>query len=265
MNESHLYEGFRYASALSSIGAQRDIQKRLLRELQPREILVIGCAHGDELSHIVSDIDIGNSEISVAAIDLSDVREPLYSHEFARLLGSRLQWRQLDLMKAAELPAYGRFDVVQCGFVLHDIPWELKDRAMGVLLDALRPGGHLLISEIVAKPDCDYRSEIGGIYDVFVDEANEALNSGLLDQDGWRQLVGNEAGPGLLQSKAKALQEGRDYFDTLDTLIGRAEDAGLRTQGVIWNDINDRLAVAVLKREGSIAQACMTKDQVNVH
>jgi hypothetical protein len=214
------------------------------------------------MADILSGVDIRDPKVTVNAIDLCDVEEELRAQDIARVLGERLRWNQLNLLDARELPEYGDFDVVQCGFVLHDIPWDLKDRAMMILLEALQPRGHLVISEIAARPDRNYVSEMSEIYDAFVAEAITSRESGSLNPDSWQLLVGDGVTPGLLRSKADAIEGGRDFFDTLPRLVERAENAGLRACNIIENGKNDRLAVTVFRR---IDHSRQSEQQGNRH
>lgn len=262
MTASHLYPGFRHASALRSISEQRRIQNEILRSLRPRRLLSVGCAHGDEIRELLRCIDLLDERFYVSAIDVCDVEDVLWTHSFARDLGERLAWKQLDLLHAAELPGYGNFDIVQCGFVLHDVPWGMKNDAFAILLRALRRGGHLLVSEIVAKPDRSYAAEVADIYDAFIDEAAACRKAGALDANSWQAFVGDGEPPGLLHSKASALGENRDFFDTQAALIDRAESAGSQVQRIITNTVNERLIVAVLRRTNVAGHSCEEEHHV---
>jgi hypothetical protein len=251
MSETHLYAGFRYAGGLNSIRVQRAIQRRMIRALQPRNILSVGCAQGDELSTILKGLDVLDERLSVTAIDVSDVEEVLRSHDFARELGSRLIWRRHDLLEIQRIKGFGDFDLVQCSFVLHDIPWELKDHAVSRLCECLKPGGYAIVSEMVTREEADYASEVAAIYDEFICEAEAALEDGALTEVGWNGLVGDGVAPGLLRSKAEALEGGRDFFDSEPQVIGRTTMSGLKVRRLIRNRMNERLVVIALERECS--------------
>lgn len=245
---SHLYRGFRFAGFLPSVHTQREIQGRLLFDLRPQRLLVVGCAYGDELAQLLSAIDYQNSSLNVTAIDLAPVEEELRSQDFASVLGSRLQWMRVGLLDTVRVPKYGRFDIVQCGFVLHDIDYRYKDRAMFVLSKAVRPGGHVIISDIFLSCAIQNELETCSIYDFFLSEADSARRNGRLRENEWRLLVGDGKLPGLLRSKDEALQGTRDFFDTPSELKDRATKAGLEVVRMVTNSVNSRLRVMVMRR-----------------
>jgi len=248
MSHSHLYQGFRFASVLPSIRAQREIQRKILHILRIKTLLVLGCAFGDELAQLLEGITYMSSDISVTAIDLASVEDALRAHTFAKVLGPHLKWRSLDLLDAAQLPEYGEFDVVQCGFVLHDVPYDDKDRAMAVLSGAIRPGGHLIISDMFISDKQDRLTEACNIYDAFLSEASSARNSGLLGAEEYRPLVGDGVQPGLHRSKKEATEGMRDFFDSLESLIDRFRKAGLHICRIEPNPINSSLSVILAVR-----------------
>lgn len=248
MTESHLYPGFRFAGALPSVLRQRRIQAQMLRALSPRRLLVVGCAQGDELSELLSEINLDNADFTVTATDLCDVEEVLRSHDYAISLGPRLHWMQLDLLEAERVSGYGDFDVVQCGFVLHDIRPEMKDRALALMSRAVKTGGHLIISEICLKEGSDPASEAIEIYDVFLREADEARRKGLLQPHEWGLLVGDGESPGLLRTKREAMDGDRDFFETRSELIRRIQRAALEMSETVVNEMNSRLTVLLLRR-----------------
>src|SRR5258707_1090829 len=101
-----------FAGCLPSIGAQRNIQSSLISEIirdyQIRLFLSIGCAFGNELNEFYASCEHFRS-LDVVAIDLADVNRELHSQAFARALGQRLEWEQLDLLDIRALPRYGMF------------------------------------------------------------------------------------------------------------------------------------------------------------
>ncbi len=253
MSESHLFRGFRFAGRLPSIEAQRNIQSSLISELirdyQIGLFLSIGCAFGNELNEFYASCEHFRS-LDVVAIDLADVNRELHSQAFARALGQRLEWEQLDLLDIRSLPRYGMFDIVQCGFVLHDICPPDKEQAYQVLADSVRLGGWLILSDMfplfsdspsgIAK---EYVSEVKKLYESFIAEANSARERGILSADEWNALVGDGHSPGLKSNLHEALTGSRDFFETQSQTERRLVQAGLVIERVIQNPINSRLAV----------------------
>jgi SAM-dependent methyltransferase len=254
--ESHLYPGFRFVGALSSIGVQRDIQGLILQALGPRRLFVVGCGYGEELATLLGEIVTRGLPVRVTAIDLLLVEERLNSHDFARRLGSRFKFFQLDLMDAPSMPGYGQFDVVQCGFVLHDITYPEKDRALKTLAESVRPSGYVVVSDIFCWKNNHNLAEVADIYDTFLYEAHFALGCGMLQRQQWQSLLGDGSGPGLLSTKAEAASGSRDYFETLDRMVDRAADCDLEICSIESNPVNPWLRVLVMRRKPATASRC---------
>ena len=258
MSESHLFRGFRFAGRLPSIKAQRNIQSHLICELirdyQIRVFLSIGCAFGDELNEFHTSCKHLRS-LDVVAIDLADVNRELHRQAFARALGQRLLWKQVDLLDIRSLPRYGIFDIVQCGFVLHDICRPDKEQAYQVLADSVRSGGWLILSDMFPMfSDSqsgivrEYASEVKKLYESFIVEANSARERGILSSDEWTALVGDGHSPGLKSNLHEALNGSRDFFETQSQTERRLVQAGFVIERVIQNPINSRLAVILASR-----------------
>jgi 2-polyprenyl-3-methyl-5-hydroxy-6-metoxy-1,4-benzoquinol methylase len=247
--ESHLYHGFQFVGVLRSIRGQRRIQAAIIRGLRVERLLVIGCGYGDELAVLLGRLNLQDPFVRVNAIDLAPTGESVKSKDFARRLGSRFEFATLDLMDLAGLQGYGQFDVAQCGFVLHEIPYSLKEQALKILSASVRPRGHVIISDIFNSDTGSYTSEVAKIYDAFLREANCALSQGALQQHEWRSLLGDGSCPGLLLSKAEAVAGSRDYFETLACMVGRAARNGLDVCRIVSNPFNPWLYVIVTHRQ----------------
>lgn len=259
----HLYPGFRHAGRLPSIASQRKIQRDIINDIMEEHcvdsILSVGCAYGNELDEILS-LKQG-SDVLVCAIDVVDVHDEIYKLGVAKKLGTRLEWSQIDLLDAHSLTSYGTFSVVQCGFVLHDIDYNQKAIAYTVLAHALRPGGWLVFSDIFpTHPSSrihtnieDYRSEVTFVYNSFIAEANNAKRQGILSEDEWQDLVGDEHRPGLKNTLRGAITGSRDFFETLPETKRRLVQAGFFVEEVITNPINSRLAVIVASRSPTLS------------
>lgn len=255
MNESHLFRGFRYAGRLPSIETQRTIQSSLLSELIRNHdiglFLSVGCAFGNELNEFYL-LSEHFRNLDVVAIDLADVNHEIHSQAFALSLGQRLKWEQLNLLDVQSLRGYGTFDVVQCGFVLHDICRPDKEQAYQVLSDSVGLGGWLILSDMFpASPNGtakEYLSEVKKLYESFIAEANSARERGILSVDEWNDLVGDGYGPGLQRNLQEALTGSRDFFETQSRTECRLVESGLVIEKVIQNPINSRLAVILASR-----------------
>lgn len=242
---SHLYKGFRHAGTLASIQAQRDLQRRALACLHGTRLLIVGSAFGEEANHLL----YGTSRwLRVVAIDLVDVASQVFQQPVLLMLGWRFGFYRCDLLDTFKLHEYGSFDVVQCGFVLHDMPSREKDRAIRQLAYAVRPGGHIIISEIFSSTGGDQTSNAAAVYDTFLREATTARDLSRLRSSDFDELVGDGVKPGLLRSREEAVQGNRDFFEPLAETIERARCAGLRLKKVAVNPVNRDLCVLLFGR-----------------
>jgi len=247
-SKSHLYEGFQFAGELSSVREQRKLQAALVARLQPGKLLVVGCAYGEELASLLGALDLENSRVSLTAIDLVDTEASLRRFQYAQTLDRRLEFKRLDLFRSEELADYGRFDLVQCGFVLHDIPYSLKDRAIGVLAQAVRPGGYVVLSDMFATGSTDARVELTHVYNDFLREGELAVCSGDLGLEQWQLLAGDGITPGLIRARAEAKDGARDHIDRFEKCTARVVRCGLIVLDTVINSVNPRLAVILGRR-----------------
>jgi hypothetical protein len=262
MNKSHLYPGFKYANYLPSIATQRLIQKEMLQSILDTasnvSLLSLGCAFGDEMNVLL--YDRANEYEEVWAIDLAPVEKDVCQQPFALELGRRFQWRQIDLLEVEDLPNFGTFTVTQCGFTFHDVKPENKDRAFSILANSVRQGGWVVFSDIFVDAVTDgydsqsYKLQVESIYNSFLDEASDANERGILDDQRLAALVGDGSLPGLRRSLNEAIQGSRDFFETLTQTQRRMTLAGLHVQRVVQNMINSRLTVILAKRPGALPE-----------
>lgn len=256
LKDPYLYHGFQFVGALRSIRSQRQIQAAIIRALRIGRLLVIGCGYGDELAALLGRLNLQNPSLWVNAVDLAPTGESLKSKNFAKRLGSRFEFATLDLMDLAGLQGYGQFDVAQCGFVLHDIPYPLKEQALKILSRSVRPGGHVIISDIFNSDKQSYTSDVANVYNTFLREANCALDEGALQQHEWRSLLGDGTCRGLLLTKAEAVAGFRDYFETLASMVDRAARNDLDVCRVESNPLNPWLNVIVMcRRQATISHS----------
>ncbi|MGH9891281.1 MAG: hypothetical protein ACREA0_04715, partial [bacterium] len=144
---------------------------------------------------------------------------------------------------------------VQCSFVLHDICPALRDQAVELLAKAVRPGGHVLISDIFVRTAGD-PVEVVAIYDGFIGEASQALGGGLLERDQFDALVGDGVRMGLTRTRREAARGQRDFFEEPRSLVVRAQRAGLRLVQIARNRLNAHLLVLLLTRRQGLRTEC---------
>ncbi len=247
---SHLYSGFRYAGALASIKEQRHIQGRLLARLPMERLLVIGIAFGEEANVLVSHQPQRRERLRVTAIDLVDVGAQVNVQPHLLRLPRPVEFHRLDLLNASCLDDYGTFDVVQCGFVAHDIPPLLKDRAVLSLANAVGWNGLILISDIFVRSQRN-PAEVAAIYDGFIEEAKAALRARRLSREAFDELVGDGDRRGLAASRRDAMAGDRDFFEEPHALIARAQRANLTLIDAVPNPQNASLFVFLFARRAA--------------
>ena len=244
---SHLSPGFRFAGALSSVAVQRVLQGVLLSSYTVESLLVVGSGFGEEADVLVRHLDEASPPPFLTAIDLANVSHSLREKPNLGCLGARLQFQQTDLLETSLLKKYGEFDVVQCGFVLHDFPPDAKDAAVTTLAAAVRSGGYVLISDIFLLSPMNAR-EVWFLYQGFLQEATAALQLGRLTPESFDALVGDGVRMGLARSLREAIRGERDYFETREALINRALRAGLEIVRVDCNPMNKRMSTLLFRR-----------------
>jgi SAM-dependent methyltransferase len=216
--------------------------------LDPARVLAVGCAYGHELDLALSRLDLADSRVAVTAIDVAEVERDLRACKFAKRLGERLHWRRLDLLDCHLLEDYGAFDVVQCGFVLHDIKPAAKERALATLARALRPGGFFVLSDFFICGEDNAAAQTDEIYQQILDEALDSFKDGRLESSELAMLLGDGLGPGLLSTKEEAFRGHRDFFDSVPRMLDRAARSGLECLRVVRNPLNQWLAILVMRR-----------------
>jgi 2-polyprenyl-3-methyl-5-hydroxy-6-metoxy-1,4-benzoquinol methylase len=123
----------------------RPFERALLGHLPARcgRVLEVGCGHGALTRQVAARAD------SVLALDLSpEMIRVARDHSAA---WPNVEYRVADVAEA-ELPA-AAFDVVLSVATLHHLPLEPTVRR---LADAVRPGGRLVIQDLVARPGVRY-------------------------------------------------------------------------------------------------------------
>ena len=134
----------RIARAIEAAGtadALRPFERALLGHLPARcgRVLEVGCGHGALTRHVAARAD------SVLALDLSP--EMIRVARALSTESPNVEYRVADVAET-ELPA-AAFDAVLSVATLHHLPLEPTVRR---LADAVRPGGRLVIQDLVTRP-----------------------------------------------------------------------------------------------------------------
>jgi SAM-dependent methyltransferase len=237
---------------LASVAEQRRIESSILSGItadhRSNVLLSVGCAFGDELNDLLLGEPLKRRRLDITAIDLSPVGDEIFAQPFVSQPNIHLEWHQLNIFDLPLLNKYGSFDVAQVGFVLHDIDCSDKEKAFKLLAQALRPYGQLILSDIFS--DCrraerhdPLRRQVEHIYDRFLEEANQALRVGDLNEEEWLSLVGDGRTPGLKATRKEAIAGSRDFFESVEETSERLGNAGFVEVQVVTNPINSYLSV----------------------
>lgn len=260
ISQTHLYRGFRHVGLLPSIMFQRQAQKKSIKESCHQDnkitMLFIGCGYGEELDALLSGHESNAMVSNIIAIDIAPVESYLLDQPFVTQKNLALIWRQLNLFNIHENPEFGHFDLVQCGFVLHDIEFSNKQSAFDIIGKAVRPGGRVIVSDIYVSEsalhqdalDDSYMQEVGCIYDRFLNEVQQVFKAGCLLEEDMNELLGNGQTPGLLKTSKDAMDGKRDFFDSIAQTVARMRQSGLEVDEIICNPHNDKLAVLLAHR-----------------
>lgn len=261
--KSHLYPGYRIAEAVPSIFTQRLLQTQCLqslsKEITPKgNFLTVGVAYGNELSFFIDSIAF----FAWQNIDAIDIADDLEKHLdiLSKIINRRghFDYRQLDLRELDRHPRFGKWSLIQCGFVLQDIPYDEKLDVFKLLHDGLAKGGCLLLSEMFlsneqtddALPDQQRIVNIRSLYDDFIGEAQECLENRIITQDQYNLLCGTLETDGLISSKHKAIQGFRDYFLSLEKHNNFLRKAGFVKMRFHQNTLNRFLGVITALKRG---------------
>jgi ubiquinone/menaquinone biosynthesis C-methylase UbiE len=258
---SHLYDGFVLADRLPSISFQRGIQRKLLDTIpvtSPARVLSIGCGFGGELDQVFEPYFTKQHCESFVAVDISSLSGRCLHGRLAQALGKRFHWYEMDFLEflASECGHNNKpFDLIQCGFFLHDIEWSEKDNALHAIRRACRSDGWLLLSDIFVCEDHqfhwrEYSKEVEALYDRFVSEAVQMHDAGVLSKEEYRDFVGDEAGSGLKQTQRDAVAGQRDFFESIETTISRLKRVGFRVGSITTNSLHQNLSVIIAQVEG---------------
>jgi hypothetical protein len=249
MANNYYSKGFKYVGMLESIVNQRNQQQYILNCIRSENILSVGCGNLREIYELLRCKLIAYNQLRLATIDTAPVFNGNTFKKLQSLLSQRFKWYQMDMMSIDVIYDYGNYDVTQCGFLLHDIQYNLKNSAINLLSEACKPGGYVIVSDFFLKNPRDI-DEVTALYDTLILECVNARNSGRLKQWQYNLLLGNEKNPGLLSSKSDALA-GKEYYDTIEDFSHRAELCNLTIESIWSNPYNDWAKVLLLKRSCS--------------
>jgi len=239
---SYLYDGFRAVVYLPSIRRQRELQSLLLQPLAIDAVLFAGCGYGDEMATLLrKGLPAARH---VVAIDIADVDEDVA--EVADRIERPISFYDCDLLDLEDLPDSGSFELIQAGFVFHDLADDEKDEGFAVAAHTLRFGGYLLLSDFFPPPISPE-----ALYGEFIKEAERETRAGRMPRAARDEFLGDGVKPGLLRTIARAAAGERDFFDTPDMSVNRARRHGLRLVATRINDINASMRTLLFQKTPS--------------
>jgi ubiquinone/menaquinone biosynthesis C-methylase UbiE len=246
---------------MASIYKQRVMQRAIIEQLlreglkQEAKLLVVGVGDGRELETLLESEMIKTMLAEVVALDIED----WLTDEIAALpnlaeVASRLTFvlgraEHLECLFEAE-----KFDIVQCGFVFHELPYgEAKEQATRGCFHVLKRGGFLVYSDMFLdnqlsnnpQREAARRQTIQRLYGQYLREADEALKEGRLTKEQWEMLCGDGIKPGLLKSMNDALSGEGDFYEPLGLCIDRLLNIGFVRLWVYPNCLNRSLYIIV--------------------
>jgi SAM-dependent methyltransferase len=238
-HESYLYPGFRAVVFLPSIRLQRELQVLLLDDRSIRSVIFAGCGFADEMACLL-ERGLGHAR-DLVAIDIADVEADVL--EMATRAGRTVSFSECDLLDLETLPRSGSFDLLQAGFVFHDLTEDEKDEGYGVASRVLGKGGYFLVSDFFpgnVSPEALYRP--------FIEEAERETAAGRMPATARDAFLGDGECAGLLRTIAGAAAGERDFFDLPGEAIRRAARHGMRLVETRINDLNDTMRVLLFQK-----------------
>ena len=115
---------------LLTLGTSRTIQNSLLKEIKPRRrVLQLGVALGNQMEKIIETLgpDGRYDIMDVNKLQLDRVNEK-YKYLYPNM--------KFILQDASE-PIQGRYDIIICSMLLHEVPSSTKSKIINNILDAL--------------------------------------------------------------------------------------------------------------------------------
>jgi ubiquinone/menaquinone biosynthesis C-methylase UbiE len=251
-----VYSGFKYVGKLPSIEKQRILQKDLLDNFNcsHKKFLQIGTGDGFEMEVLIQSNFFShcNPTIYLCEVDLS------YFSKSSLPNLSRYSGQSEEIVcsveKIEEIFPAATLDIIQIGFVMHDIecPTE-KDEAFASLFSILKPNGKLVFSDSfinnIPQNSEEYektrKNQVASLYDFFIKEADDCLKNGGLNKSEYELLLGDGKTAGLVKTKADAIRGVRDFYEEIGTTIARLRKAGFEIMSVIDNPVHDALKIIV--------------------
>jgi len=257
-----MYPGFKFINKLPSINEQRLIQRKFLvhilasKQLKMIKFLSAGVGDGEELDFLFASSILKSAIAKVICIDILNSYFNPYSLSNLSNVLNKTAFIQEDVRNIQKRFNQGEFDIIQCGFLMHEIKYENKNDVLINFFNLLKPNGYLIYSDIFAdnhkRQSLDEEllriKSIERIYNSFIKEAIECVKNGAMASDEWNLLCGDGIKEGLLKSMKKAMDGLDDYYEPLDKARFRLRDCGYWDIMTYANKKNDHLFVIGAKK-----------------
>ena len=248
-----MYSGFKLIKKLPSINQQRLIERKVLENIlvgkQPKEIRVIsiGVGDGEELNFLLASPIVKRVVAEIVCIDiLGDYFHPC-SLPKLKDLQHKVIFVQGDTRNLHRYFRKAEFDIIQCGFLLHELRYDDKNDVLLQFSDILKPSGYFVCSDIYMDnckrqdpiEDLQRIRNIERLYNLFIEEATKCVKNRSMTQQEWELLCGNGVKDGLLRSMKRAVGGFDDYYEPLPASILRLGQCGfekVRTNPNVKNE-----------------------------
>ncbi|MCL2721999.1 MAG: class I SAM-dependent methyltransferase [Treponema sp.] len=269
--QSHLYKEYCYVSKLSSIKKQWELQADIIAKVNPDNLLIVGVGFGDEIDVLIDKFQFKyrptNSLGKLKIIGWADLDDKyvgasleVKKKKFSNLVA--IDQAGTDLL---EIKDVNKWDCILCSFVLHDIEYEDKEKAIKILHEALKPDGIVIISEMFldnkiksgyTTKNLERKRKIDDLYGEFCKEIEKIKITDIIVHDKKKFLEE------VLKTKEDARNGERDYFltekQTIEFLSKAGFDANLDDGDIkvnnedikryIENEINPYLGILTARK-----------------
>jgi len=258
-----MFFGFKYINKLPSMYEQRLLQRSLLEKIvgnqnNKLEFLIVGIGDGEELNYLISNQNTSKKINNIYCVDLLDAYfNPHLLPNINKIL-KKIVFLKENVLKIEKYFRNVKFDLIQCGFFMHEIEYKDKDRVLKLLNNLLKIKGFLICSDIDADnivrndrvEDNKRKRNISTLYNTFIAEAKECFKNKIMNQEEFNLLCGNGSNNGLLFSKKRAINGLDDYYEPLKTLRNRIDRCGFTCEEISKNSKNRSLFVICARKLG---------------
>jgi SAM-dependent methyltransferase len=257
-----MYPGFNQINKFPSIIEQRSIQRKYLRNILNSskdvkiKLLSIGVGDGEELNMILLDSNLVNDIEKIYCIDKVDNYFQPSKLPNLKFILNKIYFIKQDIKKLYDNIQENEFDIIQCGFLMHEIEYEHKDRVINLLNNLLKAKGILICSDIDMdnfvrndrEEDNKRKRNIISLYNKFIAEAKKCLKNKVMTMEEFNLLCGDGRNNGLLFSKNNAINGLDDYYEPLKTITDRINRCGFNCEDIFINSKSRSLFVICARK-----------------